>query len=130
MEDKIICGCYKVKKSEIVEAIKNGADTVEKVGEVTKAGTGCGNCKGAIQEIINEVETDRIVCGCYKVKKGEIVEAIKNGANTVEKVGKATKAGTGCGRCKGNIQKIIDEVNGISKKEEKGFFARLLKKLK
>ncbi|MDO7206044.1 (2Fe-2S)-binding protein [Paraclostridium bifermentans] len=36
----------------MVEAVKNGADTVEKVGEVTKAGTGCGRCKGIISNII------------------------------------------------------------------------------
>lgn len=54
MEDnKIVCGCYKVTEEEIIDAIKNGADTVEKVGAVTKAGTGCGGCKDRIQEIIN-----------------------------------------------------------------------------
>ena len=32
--------------------MKNGADTVEKVGEVTGAGTQCGRCKALVQNII------------------------------------------------------------------------------
>ena len=67
---------------------------------------------------------DKIICGCYKVTKNTIVDAIKNGAETVEKVGEVTKAGTGCGNCKNSIQAIIDEVNGSSPKKEKGFFKR------
>lgn len=45
----------------VIDAVHNGADTVEKVGEGTKAGTGvdqetgeaCGKCKGLIQNIID-----------------------------------------------------------------------------
>ncbi len=46
------CKCKNVAIETIVEAVKNGADTVEKVGEVTKAGTGCGRCQGIISNII------------------------------------------------------------------------------
>jgi len=37
-----------------VDAVKNGADTVEKVGEMVKAGTEltCGKCKILIEKII------------------------------------------------------------------------------
>ncbi|CEI73042.1 MULTISPECIES: (2Fe-2S)-binding protein [Romboutsia] len=49
---KNACKCKNVSIDTIVEAVKNGADTVEKVGEVTKAGTGCGRCKGIISNII------------------------------------------------------------------------------
>ena len=45
----------------VVNAVKCGADTVEKVGVVTGAGTGvdevtgeeCGKCKGLVQNIID-----------------------------------------------------------------------------
>lgn len=50
----IVCNCRKVTEEEIVKAIKSGATTVEAVGEVTKAGTGCGRCKPRIQELIDE----------------------------------------------------------------------------
>lgn len=49
---KNACRCKNVSIETIVEAVKNGADTVEKVGEVTKAGTGCGKCKGIISNIV------------------------------------------------------------------------------
>ncbi len=49
----LICKCRKVTEEEIVKAIKNGATTVEAVGEVTKAGTGCGGCKPKIQKLID-----------------------------------------------------------------------------
>ena len=49
---KNACKCNNVSIETIVEAVKNGADTVEKVGEVTKAGTACGRCKGIISNII------------------------------------------------------------------------------
>ncbi|WP_434797860.1 (2Fe-2S)-binding protein [Terrisporobacter vanillatitrophus] len=52
-QGKIVCGCYKVTEEEVIKAIKNGADTVEKIGKVTKAGTGCGNCKGGLQQILD-----------------------------------------------------------------------------
>lgn len=49
---KNACRCKNVSIETVVEAVKNGEDTVEKVGEVTKAGTGCGKCKGIISNIV------------------------------------------------------------------------------
>ena len=49
---KNACKCKNVSIQEIVNAVNNGADTVEKVGEVTGAGTACGRCKGIISNII------------------------------------------------------------------------------
>ena len=37
---------------------------------------------------------------------------IENQLTTVEEVTNFTKAGGGCGRCKGQIQKILDEIHG------------------
>lgn len=49
---KNACKCKNVSIDAVVDAVKAGNDTVEKVGEVTKAGTGCGRCKGIILNII------------------------------------------------------------------------------
>jgi NAD(P)H-nitrite reductase large subunit len=49
---KNACKCKNVSIETIVNAVKNGADTVEKVGEATGAGTACGRCKGIILNII------------------------------------------------------------------------------
>jgi bacterioferritin-associated ferredoxin len=53
-----------------------------------------------------------IICKCKKISEKTIVEAIKNGANTVEKVKSATGAGTGmCGgkRCIAEVERLIAE---------------------
>ena len=53
------------------------------------------------------------ICNCMGVTRGEIIKAIKEkNLTTVEQVGDATDAGTGCGGCQEDIQAILDEVNG------------------
>lgn len=49
---KNVCKCKNVSVDEVVTAVNNGADTIEKVAEVTKAGTACGRCKGIISNIL------------------------------------------------------------------------------
>ncbi|WP_434792968.1 (2Fe-2S)-binding protein [Terrisporobacter petrolearius] len=38
----------------------------------------------------------------------DVVNAVNNGCDTVDKVAKATKAGSSCGRCKALVQNVID----------------------
>ncbi len=47
-----ICNCNGVCKKTIVAAIDDGAQTVASVGGKTKAGKGCGSCRGLIAQII------------------------------------------------------------------------------
>jgi len=52
---------------------------------------------------------DMQVCNCNGISKGRIVEAITNeGCGSVKTVGKCTKAGLGCGSCKGLIAQLVD----------------------
>ncbi|MGL4654527.1 MAG: (2Fe-2S)-binding protein [Sarcina sp.] len=56
-DDNMVCIHKHVDKDTIVAAIKNGADTYEKVKEATGAGTGiCKGlrCKKKIEELIEE----------------------------------------------------------------------------
>jgi nitrite reductase (NADH) large subunit len=46
------------------------------------------------------------------VSKGTICSAIRAGKTTVAAVGKATRAGTGCGSCKKMVKGLIEAVNG------------------
>ncbi|MGL5574994.1 MAG: (2Fe-2S)-binding protein [Sarcina sp.] len=49
----MVCRCKKVSKNTIVEAIKNGADTYEKVKEQTKANTyGCMGCRMQVKKLV------------------------------------------------------------------------------
>ncbi len=53
---------------------------------------------------------DRIVCRCKKVTEKTIIEAIKNGADTYDKVKKETGANSyGCLACRLEIKKLIEE---------------------
>jgi len=55
----------------------------------------------------------KIVCTCFGVTDMEIRQVIKeNDLTTVEQVTNYCKAGGGCGNCRSDIQKIIDEVQG------------------
>jgi nitrite reductase (NADH) large subunit len=49
---RVICNCNKVSEDQIVECIKGGSVSVEAVGEVTRAGTGCGSCQSEIKQLV------------------------------------------------------------------------------
>jgi nitrite reductase (NADH) large subunit len=59
-----------------------------------------------------DMPDDKQICDCNGVCKGTIVKAIKAGKTTVPAVGKATRAGTGCGSCKKLVKGLIEAVNG------------------
>lgn len=54
--NEIICECFLVTRGAIIDAIKeNKLKTVEDVGDITYAGTGCGCCQEKIQKILDEI---------------------------------------------------------------------------
>ncbi|XMB87332.1 (2Fe-2S)-binding protein [Mycoplasmatota bacterium WC44] len=50
----IVCACMQIDEETIVAKVKAGFDTVEKIQEETTAGTGCGGCISAIEELIEK----------------------------------------------------------------------------
>ena len=48
------------------------------------------------------------ICDCNAVSKGDIIEAVMEGARGLQAVCAATRAGTGCGSCRPEVQEIID----------------------
>jgi assimilatory nitrate reductase electron transfer subunit len=52
-------------------------------------------------------EADATVCWCNGVSAGSIQESVNAGCRTTDEVGAATRAGTGCGGCKGRITELI-----------------------
>jgi len=75
---------------------------------------------------------DKMVCTCFSVTENQIISAIKeNGLKTLEEVTNYTKAGGGCGHCKGDIQAILDKYYGENTvKEEKPQLTKIQKILK
>jgi nitrite reductase (NADH) large subunit len=47
------------------------------------------------------------ICNCNGVTKGEIAQVVKSGKRTLKAVCDATRAGTGCGTCKPQVQEIL-----------------------
>ena len=65
--------------------------------------------------VVFEQESENIVCHCFNVSEEAIIKAIRtNHLTSVEDVTYFTKAGGACGRCKGEIQKILDKVNSCA----------------
>ena len=75
---------------------------LQEIKDITGAATGCGRCADAIEGILASV------CGCKQVSLEDVVNAVKNGADNVDKVAEATGAGSACGRCKKLVQNVID----------------------
>ena len=62
----------------------------------------------------------RVVCTCFGVTENEIERVIReNSLSTVDEVTHYTKAGGGCGGCRGEIAEIIARVRGASVEEKK-----------
>ena len=54
-QDKLICQCFDVHESQILEAVKtNNLRTVDEVTNYTKAGGACGKCRSTIKTIIDK----------------------------------------------------------------------------
>lgn len=51
---------------------------------------------------------DKIVCECLGVTTGMIKDAVNNGATTLEEVQDVTDAGTACGACVDDVQRLVD----------------------
>ena len=55
---------------------------------------------------------NRVICHCKNVDYITIRKAMIEGARTVEEIQEKTGAGTGCGSCIGEIEKILASVCG------------------
>jgi bacterioferritin-associated ferredoxin len=53
-----------------------------------------------------------IVCACRAVSDRDVAKAIGAGACSVEQIAACTRAGTGCGQCRENLQEALDMVHG------------------
>jgi bacterioferritin-associated ferredoxin len=49
----IICHCHGVTDREIRRAVRDGARSLRMIGSACGAGSGCGGCQEAVQEILD-----------------------------------------------------------------------------
>lgn len=50
-----------------------------------------------------------LLCSCFEIGANQIQTAAAAGCLTVESIGKAFKAGTKCGSCRGEIRNILNK---------------------
>ena len=51
---------------------------------------------------------ERMICNCNRVTEAGVAQAIAAGCHSVEAIGAATRAGTGCGSCKQELKRLLD----------------------
>lgn len=56
--DYLVCTCWGVMYSEIVDAIKAGATDFEALKDQLMVGTGCSSCVPEVYEILAEMQGD------------------------------------------------------------------------
>ena len=61
-------------------------------------------------ELACDNELEPLVCRCHGVTEATVRRVIAAGAHTVEALVAATGAGTGCGSCKPDLVRLLDEV--------------------
>jgi nitrite reductase (NADH) large subunit len=72
----------------------------------------------AKQITFEEMAPDAQVCNCNGVSKGAIVACVKNGKRSPKAVMEATRAGMGCGSCKGMVNELIEWACGGEVEED------------
>src|SRR5690606_28867045 len=93
---------------------------LEEIGSGTEIPAGREHCflapLEAVRQALAEFREARVrefhgesplICTCFGVTE-EVIEAHAAAASSVEEIGDATNAGTGCGSCRMLIQEILD----------------------
>ena len=65
------------------------------------------------------MDPNRIICNCQAVTAGAIKEAVDSGADTVEEVQGITGAGTVCGACLEEVEKLVKNLHKPEKPKKK-----------
>lgn len=107
--NRMICTTNQIDYSTIRKAMTEGVRTKEELQNTAGVCLQCEGCQNELEGILSSV------CGCKRVSLKQVLDAVMEGADTVDMVGERTGAGTGvdpvtgepCGRCKGLIQNII-----------------------
>lgn len=64
---------------------------------------------------LNRLMRPKKICVCNQVSEEEIRKAVREGAHTLEEIGKKTKASTNCGTCSSQVISLLqDELKKLS----------------
>ena len=121
-----VCDCNGVCKGEIAAAVRTGGcATAREVMALTRAGTGCGSCRGLVKEIVvaeagAEADEPAFLCPCLRQTREEIAGAIREqGLRAVSDVTAAWGTGRECGACKPALAYLVSEIALNDHREER-----------
>ncbi|MEP7341751.1 MAG: nitrite reductase large subunit NirB [Acidobacteriota bacterium] len=66
---------------------------------------------GAQQSVI-DLPDEAQICNCNGVSKGAVINAVKSGCRSIKSLCEATRAGTGCGSCKPQVNELLEFAAG------------------
>ena len=58
--DYVVCTCMEVMHDQIVDAIKQGFDTFEKLSELLGVGMGCSSCVNEVHALLAEYKKQNV----------------------------------------------------------------------
>jgi nitrite reductase (NADH) large subunit len=123
--DAQVCNCNGVSKGALLAAVDGGCATPREVMATTRAGTGCGSCKGLVTEIVagacgGRGDEPAYLCPCRKQTREQLAAAIRRDSlESVSDVVSSCGTGRECGACKPALAYLVSEVNANRHREER-----------
>jgi len=123
-----VCNCNGVSKGAILEAVSGGCRSLRAVCDATRAGTGCGACKTAVQTLVELTLGDAVVddpAAHYYVpgvplSKPDLVAAIKaQGLRSVSAVFTALAGGRDDPKSKLGLASLLKTIWGADYEDER-----------
>jgi nitrite reductase (NADH) large subunit len=124
-DDAQICNCNGVCKGALRQAVADGCATPREVMASTRAGTGCGSCKGLVTEVVAAAtgglsDEPTYLCPCRKQTREQLAAEIRHGGmESVSEVADACGTGRECGACKPALAYLVSEVAANRHREER-----------
>jgi nitrite reductase (NADH) large subunit len=121
-----VCNCNGVCKGAIVEAIRaQGLGSTQEVVAVTRAGSGCGSCKGLVRELLaiergGAGEEPVYLCPCKKQTREGLAAVVReHDLDSVSELAEACGVGRDCGACKPGLAYLVSQVQENRHREER-----------
>jgi NAD(P)H-nitrite reductase large subunit len=88
----------------LLQMFAAGAPIPENRADILFSSTAAANARARTPESMADAER---VCDCNNVSKAQIIEAVLQGARSTRAVCDATRASTGCGSCRPEVESIV-----------------------
>jgi nitrite reductase (NADH) large subunit len=122
-----VCNCNGVCKGEILDAVRvDGCASGREVMARTRAGTGCGSCKGLVLDLVAlatggaSADEPTYLCPCRQQTREQLAALVRERElSSVSELTAACGAGRDCGACKPGLAYLVSEVAANRHREER-----------